>query len=123
MKIKIGGIVLLLICGLSSCKTHQKPTEVLEKEKLAEVLVDMYVAEARLAGISITPDSASVLFRPFREVILEKKGVPDSVMKVTFQYYVDHPIELEEVYDIAIDTLSLREQRAGLNPQAVRPIN
>ena len=123
MKSKIGGIVLLLICGLSSCKTDQKPAAVLEKEKFAEVLVDMYVAEARLAGISIIPDSSSTLFRPFRESLFKKKDVTDSVMKITYRYYVDHPIELEEVYDIAIDTLSLREQRAGINPQAVRPIN
>ena len=115
MKIAIGGMMMVLIfLLLNSCKTDERPPGVLSKEAFADFLVDMYAGEARLAGISMTPDSASKLFRPFEKRILEKKGITDSIMKITYRYYVDHPIEFEAVYDIAIDTLSLREQRAGL---------
>ena len=38
-------------------------------------------------------------------------NLPDSSLKKTYQYYGDHPKEMEEVYDALIDSLSLREQR------------
>lgn len=117
MKIKTVWIALSLICGLTACKSDEKPPGVLNKEKFAEVLVEMYAGEAKFTSLPIISDSAIKLFQPFEELTLKKKGIPDSIMKITYRYYVNHPIELEAVYDIAIDTLSLREQRAGVRPK------
>lgn len=114
MKIKIVVFAFLLVYGLSACKTDIKPPGVMEQGKLAELLVDMYAGEARMSGIPIMSDSAYKLFSPFEEKLLQKKGISDSVMKITFRYYVDHPVELEQVYDVVIDTLSLREKKAEL---------
>lgn len=114
MKIKIVWMAIFLACVATSCEKENKPQGVLTKEELVEFLVEMYVAEARMTGISIVTDSSKKLFRPFEEALLEKKGISDSVMNITYRYYVNHPVELEEVYDVVIDTLSLREQKAGL---------
>ncbi len=114
MKIKIVWMAIFLASVATSCEKENKPQGVLTKEELVEFLVEMYVAEARMTGISIVTDSSKKLFRPFEEALLEKKGISDSVMNITYRYYVNHPVELEEVYDVVIDTLSLREQKAGL---------
>lgn len=39
--------------------------------------------------------------------------MPDSVVRKTQQYYVDHPEQLEKIYDSVIDTLSLRQQKVN----------
>lgn len=117
MNSKIFKIAMLLVVGLASCKTDEIPPGVLDKVTFAEVLVDMYVSEARLTNLPLQPDSSIKLVRPFEEAILLKKGISDSIMRITYAYYVAHPIELEEAYDIAIDTMSLREQKSKVKPK------
>jgi hypothetical protein len=119
MKIRIGWVMLICALGLTSCKTEKKTPGVLSKQELAEVLIGIYEGEARMVTIPVVNDSAFKLFRPFEEALLQEKGIHDSVMKITYRYYVEHPVELEQVYDIVIDTLSLREQKAGIKPKRV----
>lgn len=117
MKIKIVWIVIFLAGVASSCETGSRPQGVLSKAELADYLVEMYVAEARMTGLSVVADSSKKLFQPFEEALMKKSGISDSVMRITYRYYVDNPTELEEVYDVVIDTLSLREQKEGLKPK------
>ena len=114
MKSKIVWIVAMMVCVFVACDSRKKPPSVLSKSELVEYLVEMYVAEARLTGLSLMSDSSKKLFQPFEYGLLEKNGISDSIMKITYRYYIDHPMELEEVYDVVIDTLSLREQKEGL---------
>jgi Domain of unknown function (DUF4296) len=114
MKIKIVWIAVFLVGVASSCETKKMPQGVLTKPELADYLVEMYVAEARMTGLSVMPDSSRKLFQPFEEALMKKRGISDSVMRITYRYYVNNPNELEEVYDVVIDTLSLREQKEGL---------
>lgn len=113
MKIQIGCIFLIVTGGLCACQFDKKQEGVLEKEELAKVLVELYAGEARMANTVLVNDSAYKLFLPFQEALLKKNDLPDSIIKITYHYYLEHPIELEQVYDIVIDTLSLREQKAG----------
>ncbi|MBK5277404.1 MAG: DUF4296 domain-containing protein [Bacteroidia bacterium] len=114
MKFAIGWFTIIVVCSFCACKPDKKQLGVLEQQQLAEILVEIYTGEARISNLSVVNDSAVKLFRPFEEALLKKKGIPDSILKTTFRYYVEHPVELEQVYDIVIDTLSLREQKAGL---------
>ena len=114
MKFKIVWMSVMLASLAGSCNTDKRPPGVLTKQELVDFLVEMYVAEARMAGISVVTDSSKKLFQPFEKSLLLKKGISDSIMKITYRYYIDHPIELEEVYDVVIDTLSLREQKEGV---------
>lgn len=107
--------MLILICWLGACTQNKKPKGVLDEKQLADLMVEIYTGEARMTNLSLLNDSAIKLFRPFEEALFQKRGIPDSIMKVTFRYYVEHPVELERVYDVVIDTLSLREKKAGIN--------
>ena len=102
-------VVILLVL---SCGKEKLPDGVLSKEELAAVMVKIYLAEARLSVALVPRDSADKLFHPFQEKLLKESGLSDSVMSTTYQYYLIHPKELEQIYDSVIDTLSLREQRA-----------
>lgn len=108
------GVIFLL---LTSCQKEKLPSGVLDREQYAALLVDIYLAEARVNGLGMMRDSAAAYYFPIEEGILKSHGLPDSVVSRTYQYYIDHPIELEQVYIAVVDTLSLREQRyKGLVP-------
>ncbi len=102
---------MLLSCLTSGCRQEKLPAGVMTKEEYAAFLVEVHLAEGRLAAQPIHRDSAIGLFFNFEERLLQKRGLSDSVVKKTYRYYLDHPKDLEEVYVAVVDTLSLREQR------------
>ena len=50
-------------------------------------------------------------FKPAEQKLLAREGVSDSIMRITYQYYIERPKEFEKIYDSVIDSLSLLEQK------------
>jgi hypothetical protein len=101
--------ILLVVAG---CQHEKRPPGVLNKEEYARFLVSVYIAESKLNTYAITPDSAMKLFLPYEQALEKKFDTSDSVIQKTYQYYLAHPQELEQVYTAVIDTLNLMEQKA-----------
>jgi Domain of unknown function (DUF4296) len=99
--------VTLTHCGSGSAK----PSAVLSKDKLTSLIIEIYLAEAKMDAIPVPKDSSIKFFIPREKKIFEKLGVHDSTLKVTYEYYLSHPKEMEQVYDAVIDSLNLREQQ------------
>jgi hypothetical protein len=114
-KMTRAGLIYMLIIFVFSagCQQDKRPPDVLSKEEYAKYLVSIYVAEAKLNTLAITPDSAMKLFQPFEQSLTEKFGKSDSVIQKTYQYYLAHPEQLEQVYTAVIDTLNLMEQKSA----------
>lgn len=109
-------ILLMLSIGfaLIGCeKKNQRPADVLDKQQLASVMIDLYLAEARLSNYAIQRDSSLALFLPKERAILTKRNMPDSILKKTYDYYLQHPDDFNEVYDILIDSLTVFEKVKG----------
>lgn len=112
--VKYLGIVVLMT--LVQCKEAHKPAGLLNKDEMVNQLVELYLAEAKVAVTAISRDSANKLFRPYDELFAESKGFKDSTLKASYNYYFQRPEELEKILDAVIDTLNLREQRATDKP-------
>lgn len=108
MRYKILIIASIIICSCSG--KNDVPNGILDKEQMANVLIDIYDAEYKAQHVGVNYDSSKVLFRHYELKILEEHGINDSVYRKSFAYYLDNPIEFESVYDIVIDSLSLQEQ-------------
>ncbi len=106
-------IILSMAAGLlsMSCSKKQAQEEILPQDKLVNIMIEFYLAESRLGKLSITQDSARKLFVPFEESVLKKYDVSDSALSKTYQYYFDHPTEMEKIYEVVLDSLSLRERK------------
>ncbi|MCW5912774.1 MAG: DUF4296 domain-containing protein [Cyclobacteriaceae bacterium] len=106
---------IALICAVATltvaCNRESRPPGVLSPAEFSKVLVEVYLAEARMSNSAFQRDSAIKLFVPFEEKLFRKFELPDSVVQKTYQYYLDNPEQLEKIYDSVIDTLSLREQK------------
>jgi Domain of unknown function (DUF4296) len=115
MKGRIAYIALLFLCTVN-CSREAKPPGILSRQEMTNLMVDLYLAEAKLSTANISRDSASHLFRPFEDSLLKRRGISDSLLKQNYSYYLDHPKEMEMILDALIDTLSLREQRLSTSP-------
>lgn len=110
-------VFVLAVATLAvACQTETRPPGVLSPEEFSKVLVELYLAEARMNSTAIQRDSAMKLFAAYEDKLFSQFKLPDSTVLKTQQYYVDHPQQLEKIYDSVIDTLSLRQQK--LNKKA-----
>ncbi len=108
--------IVFLFLGWCACSSEKKSEGVLTQPQLSALLIDIYLAEARLEQMPVPKDSSIRFFIPHEQKMLQAKGIPDSILKKTYSYYLVHPRELEQVYDAVIDTLMLRDKRSRREP-------
>ncbi len=104
-------VLFLLLCFISCEKREKQPQGILSKAQMVDWMIDIYLVEARIQVLPIMRDSAYKIFLPYQDSLMRKKGLQDSVLRKSYQYYLEHPVEFEALYDTVIDSLSLREQR------------
>ncbi len=102
-------IIILLSVAVFGCETkHEKPEEIWSKERFVEVLTQMQLAESVIRlGYHRTPDSLysndSIYSAALRSVNTNQEEYEQNM-----DYYLDHPKELEEIYDEVMVNLSTK---------------
>ena len=81
---------------------------VMSREDMAAYLIDIHIAEAQVQNLRLKKDSAEVVFKIYEDYLLEKNGITDSLFISSYNYYLQHPKELEEIYAIVVDSISVR---------------
>lgn len=102
------GFSIVISCGKPETK---KPEYILSHAQMVEALAEVYVAEQKINKLSLSADSAFLVFGTLEKKIFQNLNVPDSVFRASVDYYMDHPKEMETIYAVLIDSLQLREQR------------
>ena len=108
--------MLLLAVACQRPEEAPRPAELLPKEQLIPLLVDLHVLEARVETSRLSPDSARALFQSEKKSLLWYHEVSDSVFERSYRYYGVHGKDLNDIYGAVIDTLTQREAR--LTPPA-----
>ncbi|GAB3538958.1 hypothetical protein GCM10027443_34880 [Pontibacter brevis] len=79
--------------------------------KMVRILADIHTVEAVIEQHIAYPDTALMVFNKQQAEILEKHGVQQEDFKATYQYYLNHVAEMDKLYEIVVDTLSVRESK------------
>lgn len=100
---------IVLIVTAWSCKP-KLPAGVLSEPDMVKVLMEIYIGEEKISRAAIPYDSVTRLSPLLRQRILNRINIPDSVFKKSMDYYMANPKQLERIYTVLVDSLSLREQ-------------
>ncbi|MFY0652089.1 MAG: DUF4296 domain-containing protein [Cyclobacteriaceae bacterium] len=104
----------LLIFILFSCGNGAEiPNDLLPKEKLVQILIDVHVLESKIQNIRVKKDSSQLLYNTFEKEIFEKHGIERDVYDRSYRYYLEELNEMENIYKTVIDSLNLREKSVG----------
>jgi hypothetical protein len=102
----------LMIClALGGCSKPKLPAGVLDDARFSDLLIDVYIAEAKVLPLRILKDSVLHIYQTWEDSMLIRKKISRKDLKETYRYYLDHPSDFERVYEIVMDSLNLREQR------------
>ncbi|WP_254152399.1 DUF4296 domain-containing protein [Chryseosolibacter indicus] len=106
-------IILAASLSVSSCTRSEKlPAGILAKEEMIKILKEVYISEEKVNRLGLNRDTSEKVFNYMEGKVYEKYGVPDSVFDASFDYYMDRPKEMEQIYTALVDSLQLMEQRA-----------
>ena len=95
--------LILFSCGSTEEKKVVIPGVVLSKEKMAEVIADIHLAEAE-ANLHPIADTTSV--KSGFQKIFEKSKITKEQYEKSLSFYIDHPELLNEVYGKVLNELS-----------------
>ncbi|MGK7388917.1 MAG: DUF4296 domain-containing protein [Candidatus Cyclobacteriaceae bacterium M2_1C_046] len=112
--------VLCLAIVVSACSGgNNTPEKVLSKDEMTNILLDVYITEAKVANYTprLPRDSAKIVFEVLKQDILEEYDVSDSVFRQNVQYYFRQPEVMDEIYSRVLDSLNLKVQRTGEKEQ------
>ena len=99
----------MIACG------EDKPEGILSRAEMVSIMEGIYIAEEKVNHLALGRDSAKIVFKAMEDKVFENAAVTDSVFKRSFDYYMEHPREMELIYTALVDSLQLREQRAPLS--------
>lgn len=93
------------------CKTKELPKEVLPKVKMAKVLIDIHIAEAKVNHLRMDKvDSGAAVYLALQDSVFKENKISQETYIESFRYYRANPALLDEVYAIVVDSLSLRHK-------------
>jgi hypothetical protein len=102
---------------LASCggKNDKAPDDLLSKEEMVRILVDVHIAEAKVTQKGLVQDSAKKIFTKSKLDILNKYHVKPEVFERSFDYYMKNLKDMDDIYASVVDSLSFLEARGKLD--------
>ena len=104
-------LLLAVLGGCSMPEEVKPPAQLMSKEKMVSVLVQLHLLEARVEASRLSPDSARALFQSQKAAILWKNNISegDSILQRSYRYYSINNKDMNEIYKVVIDSLERRE--------------
>lgn len=96
------------LCLAACSRTEERPQDLLPREKFTEVLLESQLIEARVSQETVVDEGAAKLAQHYYQDMFAAKGVSEEAFKKTFNWYVDHPAELKDIYNDVLTDLQKR---------------
>lgn len=110
-------LLLINVLFLVSCtKEVEIPKDILGKEKMVKILVDIHLAEARVSVKNLPSDTSKKLFDAYQMAIYKAHTTDSTKFKKSYRYYLNENVKkMDEIYAAVVDTLGAREARKKLD--------
>ncbi|WP_158828551.1 DUF4296 domain-containing protein [Mucilaginibacter lacusdianchii] len=102
-------ILFFLVPILFSCKSSTPP-EILDKDQMADVLVDVHLVNGTLATVPQLPDSLYKYGINKYQVVFKNHHTDSTQFRKSFKYYVSKPDQLDAVYEQVVEKLKKKTE-------------
>ncbi len=79
---------------------------------MAEIIVDMHIAEAGLNASNLSLDTLKSMSAGYDSFIFEKYQIKKEDFEKSYDYYLCVPYELDSVYQNVIELLNAKESKS-----------
>lgn len=107
--------IILLAVLFGDCSGKQRlPKDLLSKEEMTHVMIQIHLLEAKMGRLSLRIDSAKKVYRHFEGELLRELKVDSAVFANSFDYYSKNPEVFTKIYNAVVDSLMEMESREKL---------
>ena len=103
--------ILSCIFFLTYCSSDEKPEQILSKEQMVALMIDLNIAQTRVDQLKLKKDSAAEVYDQYHAYLLNKHLIKDSTFYESLRYYLNRPNDLDVIHEGILDTLSFRLQK------------
>ncbi|SDG03431.1 protein of unknown function [Dyadobacter soli] len=117
MKFTTGiSLLALFLLLLSACSEEEKPPKgTLSEEKMAVILTDIHLAEARVNRLQLKSlDSSLMIFNRLKTDIWKKHKVDTTAYRESYSYYMSHPERMTTIYEKVNKKVEDREKNNNI---------
>ncbi len=112
----LAALTLLLSCtSTPEAALDQKPADLLSEKEMVGILIDVHITESALSLKNFNRDSSLVLYAYYKDEIFKEHHVTEQQFKNSYDYYSKHSDELNHIYEIVVDSISVKEASGKLN--------
>lgn len=102
----------MAVCLAACSSTQERPSDLLPREKFTEMLIESQLIEARVNQETANDQRADAPAHQYYKDMFAAQGVTEEAFKRTFNWYVDHPAELKDIYNDVLTGLQERVELA-----------
>ncbi len=104
--------MLFLSCTNDGLQSVKKPSDLVSRETMANIMADMHMADAGLSANNLTPDSIKRMNAGYYDFVLNKYQTSQESFEASFDYYLSIPMEMDTIYTFIVDELNKRETQS-----------
>lgn len=118
----INKLLLFAVLCYASCSGDNAavPAGILSKDKMIEVLLDVHLAESSVNSRGLTNLQLNQLIATRYDGILKSHETTFPEFKKSFDYYLQHPEQFEEIYQEIVNRLTALEGQTKARMPALR---
>lgn len=106
--------IILALSVCLACRDKAPPEGVFSQAEMVQALKAVYIAEEHVSRFGLKPDSARKFFSRLEAKLFDQLDIDSAQFRRSFDYYIRHQDEWEQVFSALVDTLNLEEQRFSL---------
>ncbi|MGB3073715.1 MAG: DUF4296 domain-containing protein [Chitinophagales bacterium] len=103
--------IVFIYCACAS-EIEKAPEGILSKDKMIAVLLDVHIAESSVNSRGMTNQQLNQNVAAKYEDVMKKNGTTFDTFKKSFDYYLHHPEQYEEIYLEIVNKLTALEGKA-----------
>ena len=112
-KALIGLSIFLLACTPSQKVDYPAPKDLLAKDKLVPVIIDLQVLESHYHRLFNRPDAYKNAVDSASFFVFEKYGTTKDQFKRSYTYYAYDVNEMFLIYETTLDSINLKVSQTG----------
>ncbi|MFH2094235.1 MAG: DUF4296 domain-containing protein [Bacteroidota bacterium] len=100
---------ILLIIFITGCRENAEPvipSDIIAKDRMAGILIDMHLADAMLINLQLDKSNEKFNAENYYDQVLEKHGVTREDVEKSVSYYARIPDYYDKIYDDVVAGLS-----------------
>lgn len=91
--------LILLCCWLVGCGSEEKPSNLIQEDKMAKVLAETHILEAQINNMRFQHEDSSIfVYHKKRAEIVKSFQLDTATFSISLKYFLMNPDKMKEIY-------------------------